>query len=106
MIQRRIGKLLLGKATPFQVLAACIIGSILGFVPGVLQAPGSIVLLLALLAVLNANLWLAALMTLGTKILSFALLPVSHAVDGDGALGRHTPSTPHNQSARSAKRGR
>ena len=80
MIQRKIGKLLLGKATPFQVLAACIIGSILGFVPGVLQAPGSIVLLLALLAVLNANLWLAALMTLGTKILSFALLPVSHAV--------------------------
>ncbi len=80
MLHRKFGKILLGKATPFQVIAACVLGAMLGFVPGVLQAPGSILFLLGLLAVLNANLWLAAVATLGTKLLGFALLPVAHAI--------------------------
>lgn len=80
MIHRKFGKLLLGKATPFQVIAACVLGGILGFLPGIAQAPGSVLILLALLAVLNANLLLAATTTIGAKLLSFALLPVAHAV--------------------------
>ncbi len=80
MIHRKIGKLLIGQATPFQILAACLLGSWIGFMPGVIQAPGSILILLALLAVLNANLWLAAAVTIIMKGLSIALLPLSHGV--------------------------
>jgi len=80
VIHRKFGRLLLGKATPFQVIAACVLGGILGFQPGFSQAPGSIFLLFCLFAVLNANLALGALVAIGMKLLSFLLLPVAHAL--------------------------
>lgn len=80
MIHRKFGRLLLGKATPFQVIAACVLGAILGFQPGFTQAPGSIFLLFCLFAVLNANLMLGALVTVGTLMLSYALLPIAHSI--------------------------
>ena len=46
---RKIGKLLRGAATPFQIWLACLLGSLLGFVPGFTRAPA---LMLGLLGTL------------------------------------------------------
>lgn len=79
MITRKLGSIIRGRATPFQLLSACILGSMLGFMPGLLQAPGSILALTGLLVILNANLALAGLVAVGAKLLSLALAPVSFA---------------------------
>jgi len=87
---RKIGSVLRGNATPFQVLLATVFGGVLGFVPGFflpgdlgggfLQAPGLILLLLVLVLVLNANLAVFGLTTLLAKLASFVLLPVSYTI--------------------------
>jgi hypothetical protein len=74
---RKIGSVLRGKATPFQVLLATTLGGLLGFVPGFflpgdlgggfLQAPALIVLLLCVVLVFNANLAVFGLTTLVAK---------------------------------------
>jgi uncharacterized protein (TIGR03546 family) len=79
MITRQIGKILRGKATPLQIMMAAILGSMLGFAPGFMQAPGLIVALTLLLIILNANLGIAAIIGLLAKLVSLALLPVSFA---------------------------
>jgi len=80
MITRKIGKLVRGKATPFQLALACVLGSMIGFVPGLVQGPGLLVVLLCLLAVLNANLFIATFVFVISKILSLALMGVSFQV--------------------------
>ena len=59
MITKKIGKLLRGKATPAQMMLACLLGAVLGFAPGFGQAPGLMVILVLALIVFNANLPLA-----------------------------------------------
>jgi uncharacterized protein (TIGR03546 family) len=80
MMFRKLASLLRGKATPFQIVAACVLGSMLGFAPAVAKAPGLLFLLAMLLVVLNANLFLAFLFAVVTKLAGFVLLPVSFAV--------------------------
>ncbi len=80
MITRKLGSLLRGKATPFQIVAACVLGALLGFAPGLLQAPGLYGLLLAALLVVNANLGLALLVAAGARLLSYALVSVSFGI--------------------------
>jgi len=80
IITRTLGKFLRGTVTPFQIWAACLLGSMLGFMPGFAQAPGLILVLLLTLAILNANLGLAGLVGLGAKLLSLLLTPVSFSV--------------------------
>ncbi|MEM9296552.1 MAG: hypothetical protein AAGA57_12175, partial [Planctomycetota bacterium] len=76
---RKVGSLLRGKATPFQLISACVLGALIGFAPvpsyekGLLLMPAWV----ALLVVLNANLFLAGLVAALCKTLSLALLPVS-----------------------------
>jgi hypothetical protein len=87
---RKIGSVLRGNATPFQVLLATGLGGTLGFVPGFflpgdlgggfLQAPGLILVLLCLALLLNANLAVFGLTTLVAKLASLPLLPVSYAI--------------------------
>jgi uncharacterized protein (TIGR03546 family) len=72
---RKIGTLLRGNATPFQLMAGCLLGAWLGFMPG--SAPGLIVALSLALVLLNANLFLAALVGLIAKAASLLLMPVS-----------------------------
>lgn len=89
-LTRKIGAVLRGKATPFQILVAAVLGGLLGFVPGfflpgdlgggLMQAPGLIVLLLVTVLVLNANLGVFGLVTLLAKLLSLAMLPVSYRI--------------------------
>lgn len=80
MITRKIGKLLRGDATPFQLFSAAILASLIGFMPGFMQAPGLLVVFLALLVVLNANLGLAALVGGLAKLVSLLLMPVTFKV--------------------------
>lgn len=80
MITRKIGKLLRGKATPFQIISACTLGAMIGFIPGFMNGPGLTITLLLVLVILNANLGVALLTGAIAKILSLLLLPASFAV--------------------------
>lgn len=80
MITRKLGALLRGKATPFQIVTACVLGAMLGFAPEVRQAPGLYMILVAVLLVINANLGLALLVAGGARLLSFVAAPVSFEV--------------------------
>lgn len=61
-------------------MLACILGAIIGFLPGFSPAPGLFAFFVLLLVVLNANLFLAGLVIVGAKLLSYLLMPVSFAV--------------------------
>lgn len=74
---RKIGSILRGNVTPFQLASGCILGSLLGFIPSAATAPGIFLATAFLLVLLNANLFLAALVGALTKALSLLLLPVS-----------------------------
>lgn len=80
MITRKIGGLLRGKATPFQLVAACVLGALLGFAPGILQGPALVLLLVAALLVVNANLGLALLVAGGARLLALLLAPLSFSL--------------------------
>ena len=80
MITRQIGSILRGKATPFQLVAACVLGSLLGFGPALLQAPGLYALLIGLLLVINANLALTFMVAAVMRIVSWLLIPVTYEV--------------------------
>ena len=80
MFTRKIGSIIRGKATPFQLASACVLGAALGFVPGFAQGPGLIVALLLLLVVLNANLLVSLLAGVVGQLASLLLMPVSFAV--------------------------
>lgn len=80
MISRQIGKIIRGNATPFQLFSACVLGSMLAFLPGFGQAPGAILILIFALIVLNANLTLAVLVGTVAKIAAIVLTPASFAV--------------------------
>ncbi|MGB0579309.1 MAG: hypothetical protein ACPGVU_06370 [Limisphaerales bacterium] len=80
MISRKIGKIIRGNATPFQIFSACILGSMVAFLPGLTQAPGMLVILFFALAILNANLTMALLVGLIAKLAAIALTPASFSV--------------------------
>lgn len=80
MITRKIGKILRGKATPVQLMMACVLGSLIGFVPGFMQGPGWTVLLLLLLVILNANLFVAAVVGFAAKGICLLALPASVSI--------------------------
>ncbi|MEC9372326.1 MAG: DUF2062 domain-containing protein [Planctomycetota bacterium] len=80
MITRTIGKILRGKATPFQIALAAILGSLIGFIPGFWQGPGLTIALLLLLIILNANLVVAAVATGLAKLAMYPLLPLTFDV--------------------------
>lgn len=80
MITRKIGSIVRGKATPFQIGAACVLGSMIGFAPGFAQAPGLIVALTLLLLVINANLLIAILVGVLAELISLAAMPVTFKV--------------------------
>lgn len=89
-LTRKIGSVLRGKATPLQVLLATTFGGLLGFIPGFFlpgdlgggfaQAPGLILLLLACVLILNANLAVFGLVTLVAKLISLFTLPIAYSL--------------------------
>ena len=80
MITRKLGSVLRGNATPFQLFAACVLGSLLGFAPAFLQAPALYGLLIGVLLVVNANIGLALLLAGVARILSWLAAPVSFQI--------------------------
>lgn len=77
MLTRSIGKVLRGKATPLQIMLACVIGGAIGFLPEFSTSVGLTVALVLLLAVLNANLAVAGLVGMGAKLVGLLALPLS-----------------------------
>jgi len=74
---RKFGKIFRGKATPAQLMMAAILGTTVGFMPGVLQAPGLLTVLFLAAVVLNANLALIGISMLLAGLLSIPLLPLT-----------------------------
>lgn len=75
MLTRKLAKIIRGKVTPLQLTFACTLGALIGFTPGLTQGPGLLLLLLALLVVLNANLWIATLAAGLSTLLSLLVMP-------------------------------
>ncbi len=79
-VLRKLGKVLRGAATPFQVWLACILAGMLGFVPSFTRSPALVIGLTLILLIFNANLAVAGLVGLVCKLASLALMGVSFAV--------------------------
>jgi uncharacterized protein (TIGR03546 family) len=77
---RKFGKVICGNATPAQLMLACVLGSMIGFMPGPMQAAGTIALLVMLLILLNANLVLATFAALVAGLVSLLTLPIAFAI--------------------------
>ncbi|MEX0654149.1 MAG: hypothetical protein WD151_08505 [Phycisphaeraceae bacterium] len=75
---RKLLKLVRGQITGFQVMVACMVGAALGFMPGLAQAPGLIVVLTLLLIVLNTPLVLAGVTGGVASLASLVLMPISY----------------------------
>lgn len=80
MITRKLGRLLRGNATPFQLVAAAVLGAQLGFAPSLAQAPALWLILVALLLVTNANLGLSFLVAGVSKLIALLAVPLSFQV--------------------------
>ena len=77
---RKFLRTLIGRATPVQILLACILGSLLGFLPVTNGATVPAVAAVILLLVLDANIFLAGLVTAGTKLVSIAAAPLAFQI--------------------------
>ena len=77
LIIRKIGKTLRGQAKPYQIVTAAILGALIGFAPPVGNAPLYMVGVILLLAILNANFFIATFTAGIAKFLALALMPVS-----------------------------
>ena len=76
-IIRKIGKTLRGQAKPYQIISAAILGTLIGFAPPLSNAPLYLVGVVILLAILNANFFIATFTAGVAKLLALALMPVS-----------------------------
>ena len=76
-IIRKIGKTLRGQAKPYQIVSAAILGALVGFAPPLGNAPLYMVGVILLLAILNANFFIATFTAGVAKLLALALMPVS-----------------------------
>jgi len=77
MLIRKLGKFLRGNASALQINLACVLGSLLAFIPGFANAPGLYVILFIVVLILNVNLFLLGLSFLLTSLLAFLLVPVT-----------------------------
>ncbi|MFG0258638.1 MAG: hypothetical protein ACF8GE_12115 [Phycisphaerales bacterium JB043] len=80
MLFRKLASLLRGKATPFQIFAACVLGTMIGFAPAFTKAPALALALIMLLIVLNANLFLAFLFAAVMTLVGYLVLPLSFLI--------------------------
>ncbi len=80
LITRKIGKVVRGGVTPMQVMMACVLGGVLGFIPGFWQAPGLLIGTILILILVNANLFLVGVVALLAKLVSLAVMPVQFGV--------------------------
>jgi len=83
LITRKLGKLLRGRATPFQVISAATLGAMIGFIsfdgPDLVARITLTTALALVLIILNANLLIAGVVGIGAKVLSLFMMPVTFA---------------------------
>lgn len=77
MLIRKIGKTLRSQAKPYQIITAATLGALIGFAPPFTNAPMYLIGVVLLLAILNANFFIATFVAALCKLLSLALMPVS-----------------------------
>jgi uncharacterized protein (TIGR03546 family) len=77
LIIRKIGKTLRGQAKPYQIVSAAILGTLIGFAPPFGNAPLYLIGVVLLLAILNANFFIATFTAGIAKLLALALMPLS-----------------------------
>ena len=80
LITRKFGSLIRGKATPFQLVSASILGMLIAFTPGFQQAPGLIIFWSLCLLILNANLFLAGIAGLLGKLVFWLTMPLAFSI--------------------------
>lgn len=80
IITRKIGSLVRGKTTPFQIFAACVLGALIGMLPSFGHAPVLMLCWIFLLLVLNANLFLAGIVLLLSKLVLVVAMPAVFAI--------------------------
>lgn len=80
MLFRKLGKVVLGKATPFHIVVACFVGGLFAFSGAIGRAPGLWVLLFSVALILPVNLALVALTGFLLKLPALALTPASFLV--------------------------
>ena len=66
MLTRKIGSLIRGKASPMQIMLACVLGAMFGFAGSFSGAPG---------------LWLALVISVGAQLLLYRLIRAGDLVD-------------------------
>jgi len=76
-IIRKIGKTLRGQVKPYQIITAALLGALIGFAPPFMKAPLFMIGVILLLAVLNANFFIATFTAGVCKMLAMLLMPVS-----------------------------
>ena len=76
-IIRKIGKTLRGQAKPYQIITAAILGTLIGFAPPMGSAPFYIIGVILLLAILNANFFIATFTAGIAKLLALVFMPLS-----------------------------
>ena len=74
---RKLGKLLRGNATAFQIISACMLGFIMAFAVSPEKAPGFYLLMFFLVLILNCNLILFGLSLIMGHTLSLILTPLT-----------------------------
>ena len=76
-IIRKIGKTLRGQAKPYQIITAAILGTLIGFAPPMGSAPFYMIGVILLLAILNANFFIATFTAGIAKLLALVFMPLS-----------------------------
>jgi uncharacterized protein (TIGR03546 family) len=77
---KKIIRVLLGNATPFQIILSCLLASMLAFVPGFSTAPFLFILLIFFMLIFRVNLGLVIIIWIIAKALSFLLISASFAL--------------------------
>ena len=77
---KKIIRVLLGKATPFQIILSCLLASMLAFVPHFSTAPFLFILIAFLILIFSVNIGLVIIVWAIVKALSFLLVHASFSV--------------------------
>ncbi len=80
LFTRRLGKILRGRSTPFQIALSGLLAGALAFQPGFAHAPGIVTALIVLLVILNGSLPFAFAVWGPLKLVSYALMGTSFAI--------------------------
>ena len=74
---KKIIGVLLGNATPFQIVLSCLLASMLAFIPDFSTAPFLFILLISFMLIFSVNLGLVVIIWIIVKALSFLLVSAS-----------------------------